>query len=731
MPRHCGPRTLLAVGFALVGALATAGAPAALAADACPNATLRIGASAALPECRAYELVSPDANHAALGLTPSGLSSTGGNSMIYQVIDAPDNAQSASTFNVVRATRDPARGWSGVSLAPPVKVPQGAFTSSKTWAFAKDFTTSFVISDQPLTSDAQTGANEFVGSNEKGYQLLTPIPTPVIGFVDIYPPTDFSWGNSDFSNVYFNPAVAQLSSDPLPAGNTYAWSRSKGLRLVGILPDGTPAPGASLSGGLLQPASEDGSHVLFRVADPNDVDPTDGSQNELYLRNDDAHTIDLGSITITGGDPTRSDATGITADGSTVLFSSRAELTGDANTGPSQQGRDLYKYDTASGHLSDLTVDAGDVNGATVRNVLGVAADGSRIYFTADGNLAAGHTPGQRSLYVWHDGRIDFLANGDGINPDASGSSGFYTTPDGGSFLFASSDRLTDYDNFNPATNTRALEVYKATLGSGITCMSCRPDGSPPTSNSVVPVNHSIPGGPLRAMSDNGQHAFFQSADAILPQASGLQQVYENVDGKVLPLSRIQSPTPATFLDTSASGDDVFIATTDDLVPSKASGDLLVYDVRVGGGAALPPGSCSGSACHPEPTLAPALPTAASVTFAGPGNAGPPAARTAAATVSVAKVRSVKGAVASLTVKVPGRGRLTISGSGLQTKRSSLGKAQTVTIRLALTSSAATSLRKHRSFKTKAKVGFAGAGGQTSATTLSLTFKATSTRKGR
>jgi hypothetical protein len=720
------PLTTLALLLAAGLASATGAAPAL--AGSCPNAAARIGPSAGLPECRAYELVSPDANHAALGQSPSGLSSAGGDTMVYQVIDAPDNAQSASTFNVVRAKRDPGHGWSGVSLAPPVKNAQGAFTSNKTWAFARDLSTSFVISDQPLAGGALTGANEFVGSNEAGYQLLTPTPTAVFAGVDIYPPADFAWGNSDFSTVYFTPAVAQLPSDPVPGGNLYAWSRPKGLRLVGILPDGTPEPGGvGLAGGVLQPVSEDGEHALFRIADPTDTDQLDGTRNELYLRNNDAQTVDLGMITILSGDPTRSDVAGVTPDGSTVFLTSNTELTGDANTGPSQQGRDLYKYDVASGHLTDLTVDIdpADADGASVRNVLGSSSDGSRIYFTAEGNLAAGHTAGHRSLYVWHDDQIDFLASADGIDPDNSGGSGFDTTPDGKHFLFTSSDRLTAYDNIDPSTGLAQAEVYKATLGSGVECVSCRPDGSPPTAGSQVPVNHSIPGGPLRAMSDDGRRAFFQSSDAIVPQASGAQQVYENVDGKIYPLSRVTSQTPATFLDTSASGDDAFIATNDDLVPSKSSGDLLVFDVRVGGGFPIVKASCAGTACQPTATPAPDLPVAGSVVFLGAGNADESEAGPAAsAKVSVSKVTTVTGTAGSLKVKVPAKGRLTVSGSGLQTKRSSPSKGQTVTVRVALTSSAVRSLRKHRSLKTKVKVGFVPDGGGSSSTTLSLTFKA-------
>jgi hypothetical protein len=83
---------------------------------------------------------------------------------------------------------------------------------------------------------------------------------------------------------------------------------------------------------------------------------------------------------------------------------------------------------------------------------------------------------------------------------------------------------------------------------------------------------------------------------------------------------------------------------------------------------------------------------------------------------------------------VPGKGRLMVSGSGVQTKRSSLSKAQMVSVRVALTSKAAKSLRQKRLYKTKVKVAFTDAGGTVSTATLSLTFKpakVASARKGR
>jgi hypothetical protein len=98
----------------------------------------------------------------------------------------------------------------------------------------------------------------------------------------------------------------------------------------------------------------------------------------------------------------------------------------------------------------------------------------------------------------------------------------------------------------------------------------------------------------------------------------------------------------------------------------------------------------------------------------------------------VSKLKTITGTTGLLQVKVPGKGRLTVSGSGLLTKRSTPSKAQTVTVRLGLTATAIKTLKKQRSLKTKARVAFSDTAGRTSAVTLSVTFKAAgTTRKGR
>jgi hypothetical protein len=543
--------------------------------DSCPNAQLRAeNNSTALPDCRAYELVTPDLNHAAL--LAIGRANPLGSMLVYQAKDAPDVAHSGSApVNYVRATRDLAKGWSSISLSPPLTAPVSAFGSWRSVGISSDLSTTVETTDQPLSGGSVPAGQNIFLSRNGAFTLVTTAGAPFVPGYDTYTVIAFFGGTPDYSSIFFTLPVKQLPSDPLAGGNTYSWSADRGLRLLGILPDGTPAPnGASFVG-----VSDDGRHAAFLA---NGV---------LYLRTDDAQTVEVGTLAPDLGRPDISDQAFVTADGSKVVFTTSPPQTPDANPA----GRDLYSYDIATGVLSDLVVDSNPEDaaiGASVHHILGVTSNGSYIWFTAEGALAPGAVSGQRSLYVWHDGQIDFVADAEGIAH--LGASG-YMTPDGSHFAFASTDSLTGYDNTDPTTGQPHEEVFLATLGSGVKCVSCRQDGTRPTGNASI-------GGDAPVAEDGSLvRVFFQSTDAVVPPASsGRQQVFEYADGTISAISRPDGPG-ASFLAASASGDDVFFETYDDrLVPYANAGDDSIIDARVDGGFPVVGSGerCLGSACR-------------------------------------------------------------------------------------------------------------------------------------
>jgi hypothetical protein len=100
-------------------------------------------------------------------------------------------------------------------------------------------------------------------------------------------------------------------------------------------------------------------------------------------------------------------------------------------------------------------------------------------------------------------------------------------------------------------------------------------------------------------------------------------------------------------MDASPNGNNVFIATKDQLVPAAdADSRANVYDVRVHGGfpVTVPPPVCdSGDACKPPVSPQPGVfAPPASATFSGPGNLAPPPAVVKKVTKKTVKCKKPK-----------------------------------------------------------------------------------------
>jgi hypothetical protein len=201
--------------------------------------------------------------------------------------------------------------------------------------------------------------------------------------------------------------------------------------------------------------------------------------------------------------------------------------------------------------------------------------------------------------------------------------------------------------------------------------------------------------------------------------------VYEWRQGEVSLISDGQSPrssnaTPAI----TPSGQDITFDTAWGLVPQDADGLDDIYDARIGGGFAPPAVStaCSGDACQGQPAGVPALPTAASVGFSGPGNAVP-AAGGGSVRVRVTS-RAVHGPLFAVVVRVPGRGRVTIAGAGIRTVHVALRRAGTFRIGVALTPRARSALRHRRRLRLSVRVSYAPTDGSASSVSVPMTDRA-------
>jgi hypothetical protein len=758
----------------LAGVVALTLPALASAAANCPNEAFRTGPSASLPDCRAYEMVSPpDKNGGSVdgGTTietaaaPTAASADG-EAVTYSSDTSFTEAKPLSSLtNSQYMSRRGPDGWSTEAIIPVQEYPIGRVDANSNnvdespfQGFSEDLSHGFIVANEPSpVSGAPVGYYNpylFDTAND-GFTLLSTVKPPVQppGIADEVhenPEDDglialFAGFSADSSHIVFQ-ANDALTENAVPGKeNLYEWTAGH-LELVSLLPDGIASAEDPTFGSKVIEYSGNDHHYHFQhtiSADGKRVfwstygyDP----QNEpekIYMREAGVRTVEVSASQRTDcadhapctgapepdpAGPQSAKYETSSADGSLVYFTSCEKLTNDSTASlvnskedecysgreypiVAYVGQDLYQYNVNTGHLADLTVSHSEVlggegltpyvHGAEVLGVLGASEDGSYVYYAARGVLANGASvpktgpselPGSANVYLWHDGETRFIATlrGDYVEHDFAEALDERTsrvTSNGLHLAFQSRHSLTGYDNAplhrqecpesrEDGDEPGCIEVYEydATTNS-LECASCDSAGLPPTGNATTPVAQHVEGGPLgwetavtqqRYLLDNGR-LFFESTDALLPQASnGQQNVYEHepdgVGGCQRPagclylISTGASQSPSYFVDASTSGNNVFIETQDQLVPEDRDQAQDIYDVRIDGGfPSYSPPPCSGEACKPPVTPAPPIYQAPpSATFFGAGN---PSALTAKPTVAKAK-RKVK---AKKKPKVRGR----------------------------------------------------------------------------
>jgi hypothetical protein len=447
-----------ACGLALVLALVPAGLTGprnALALGSCPNAQYRSGSSEHLPDCRAYEQVSPvdknglDAVTLGLPAESSACEPSEECTIAYMNVGAafagaPGNVKS----NAYLASRG-AGGWLTTPLSPPLPDAPPSGHAGVSYAFSPNLSQAVLrIPLQQLVEGAPAGVyNLYVRQPDGSYSLITtaaPLEPPEADCANCFEKEDvpvFAGASEGFSHVIFEDNGRLLPDAPGGAGERIEslYESSGGVvRLVGVLPDGTiPPAGASAGGGIkatnehggeLEHAiSEDGSRIVFEAeADGGEPDRQQEGDTQVYDRIDGVETLEL-SAPAPGAEPEDCE-TGehdcgpqpalfqkASADGSLVYFTSRAALTRESFSGV--HGSDLYRYDLDTRRLTNVIAAADPAAGpagASVLGVVGSSEDGSYVYFVAEGALAAGAEPGSPNLYVWHagegEGSIGFIA---------------------------------------------------------------------------------------------------------------------------------------------------------------------------------------------------------------------------------------------------------------------------------------------------------------------------------
>ncbi len=343
--------------------------------------------------------------------------------------------------------------------------------------------------------------------------------------------------------------------------------------------------------------STDGSHILMATHST----PSSSSPVRLYMRVSDSVTYEV----TRGGYGT---FIGTTSDGNKVYFTSSEQLTTDDH----DRSDDLYMWSEEGDTLTRLSKGAeggevGDIDACSaewtsqcsVEVVTGgreqrgfvsisdypIARGSGDVYFYSP-ELLAGPAEGSQdaqNLYVYRDGAVHFVLR---LPSDGSGAlSRFNVTADGTYAAFISKGHLTTYEN------NGLSEMYRYTPDTGrIACMSCLPDGAPPTREVTTSS------GGLFLAADG--RTFFATEDALVPRDTDqLYSVYEYVSGRPQLISSGTSifnsrnkgagnnAAAGELFGITANGENVYFSTYDTLVPQDHNGAFLkFYDARTGGG---------------------------------------------------------------------------------------------------------------------------------------------------
>ncbi len=628
---------------------------------ACPNEQLRGGFSERLPDCRAYELVTPPVMSSSQfddqpQFAYSSMVAADGEAI---TLNAAEPRPSASTGGQEYVATRGAGGWIEEDIMPLESYDgvdcQGA---QPVYAYSEQFTKEVMIAGGESRASSESGDSESCNSEGRqvvrgepvGYEnlLVRENATGTYQLVNVPPPgvtpadAHFKGASADLSHLIFTETAPLAEGARYGVENLYEWDEGA-LRLVSVLPDGTAVPGLlAAKGGTHEHegvVSSDGSHVLFTYG------------GALYDRIGGQRTVQIdehqGGLGPSGGGSFKA----ATADSSKVFFLDESKLTLDSTAEAGEP--DLYECALPEGaikcELSDLAVAAAGEHADVLRVTPLGGHDSSYVYFLAKGVLASntreftdsegntvveGAEAGKENLYLWNGEKTIFIAS------DVSSEGRFgeeQTSPDGKWFAFESRKSLTGYDNVKPNTEpVNELFLYSAATGQ-FACASCNPTGERVVEGGGV---WPFPGNgqenlevfrPRHLLTDAGQ-VFFETREGLVPSdTNGQLDVYEYEGGHDSLISSGTSSFESNLEGASESGDDVFFRSDQQLVPQdNQEGQIVIYDVRVNGGFAepsSPPLCTTADACRaavaPQPSVYGAP---ASQTFSGVGNLAPPEA---------------------------------------------------------------------------------------------------------
>jgi hypothetical protein len=495
--------------------------PAELVGPACPNSVFRAGLSARLPDCRAYELVSPvqkNGGDVAAGKVTNEHGtlaevSAGGERATYSSIRPFGEPQAAPLVNQLFSVRSVA-GWETRSISPPrSSLPlYGPGIAGQYKSFEEELCGSWLMQDSEfgLTPGASSGtANAYrrTGCNaEAAYELLTAVGPPGFGHgsgeipVENYLPVP-QGHSADGAHTILRADGALTANACKTAGifQLYETSPEGPLRTVSILPPEGNASRAACKhstvgtvqgdqtdgfrmGSMLRAVSADGQRIYWTETEDarteTGTSPGEGPGRLMVRVN-----ATQAPSKVVGGECTEA------SKACTVLVSEAANpacideipcaqfLAADPSGEEAiyQVGPELLAFDLATRTSTPIA--------SAAQGVVGESEDLSRIYLVStevlsgvQGNaFGAAAQSGSDNLYLEEGGRFTFIAT---LAPEegslgghnqryafspASLRPGYRTsriTPDGSHLAFTSTAPLTKYDNTDRHSGEADVEAF-------------------------------------------------------------------------------------------------------------------------------------------------------------------------------------------------------------------------------------------------------------------------------
>jgi hypothetical protein len=635
---------------------------------ACPNAAVRTGPSARLPDCRAYEQLTPADKEGAediFGYGNNNDESTAvgldGEHLLFEHTPAKWGQNVGGSFfgeSTYAFTRTPA-GWAMTSLYPQPQT--GGVALSDLPGYRTFYTPDLsqglleeelyvsppidispevryelgppggpytVVASEPEEEEEHSG-HWVAQSRDGSVAVIESIDRELIpgertgttvnhesGSLTGYDLYEYLGGRLRQVNVYTGGATIGTCGSIMVEGREGGGNRGQGQAYE--------SAGISVDTGSLNAVSSNGSRIFFEAFPngcPSHEEVTQRTKGEgppkfeLYMRMNGEETVDIGSYTFEGANQ----------EGTSLLLAKRGA-----------GGVEYFSYNTETRTVKHLFSLQGDVLGSKHS----ISEDGNVYYFEATGNPLTPEAPADANDIYRYDipsETMSFVAVSDQNGRDLGG---FYTSPGGDDFYF------NVYSV--PGAGDALEQVYRYSAAEDVVqCISCASpfDPEPRLLSTFMPERG--PNGsrlaPLASpASENGDFIFFDTPNALVPQDvngeisphsnhvgeenfstwfSPSSDVYEwrreGIDGCGLVqgcLALITNGIDGTenvLLGVGRSGRDVFIGTHSQLVATDTDHLGDIYDARIDGGFPAPPApptECEGDECS-TPPAAPSDPT--------------------------------------------------------------------------------------------------------------------------